>query len=984
MKQITLFRAVATAGLLMIFAASMSAGTPIRLSFRDTTIVGGNPLLYPLSVDSSLTGYSVSAFEIQFSYNTTGFSFTGATVNGCIDSMWGTPMVNEVSPGVVKISSAGSVDLIGKGKLVVLQFDSKILSNDSYFSFTIQSSVFNQGIPTSNNYKNGSVLLKAPPKITISPDTWLATKGETKQFFVSGGKAPYTWGSTVPSVASINASGLLTTIGAGLTRVIVTDSAGIVDTSNIVEVRPFKLNFRDTSRYQGQMLDLPVYSTDLAGLGITAGQFTVTYDNAKWSVDSVIQTGTLLESLSPVTFHVSQGGVSVSFTGSPSSGSGILLYLRLKASSVNSGGTTFAFQNVVFNEYLFANVGSAYINVLSLPTISVNPNFQQNLVVGDSLQFTASGGTNPYTWTVTNPLFATVSSTGLLKAQKNGTIVVKAQDVVGSVGSSGNVNLYDFKFSIPDTALIATSFVEVPIYVTPNAPGFSSFEITFSYSTNTFVKLVDFVRTGTLSNGFTADAIYGNGTAKIVAASVSAVTSGGIIFKLKFAVPDSTPKPSTTNITVTSIKFNEGTPLALTKNGSFQIANRSIFSSTPAAVSLHASVGKKDSALITVFNTGTANLTSTIGVVGPAIYTTSPTNLNVIPGDSAKVKVYFQPLTQGITNATIRFSTNDPFHSTVDVAVTGTTPYPIIGISSASFNFGMVSVGQFKDTVITISNSGTDTLKITGISSTVLSFTARPIIGKIPPGQSMMDTLRFTPTVSGYAAGRISITSNSLTSPDTIGVSGTGNSFFPVLVLSAKNVVFGPVKVGEFKDTTVTISNSGTDTLKITNITASNGSFTGRPTNWKIPPGQSLTDTLRFTPASVGVFTGRIFIANNSPKNPDTIIVSGTGTSSNGISKGSEMPSSFVLEQNYPNPFNPSTMLRFGLPERSAVRLLVYNTIGQLVEQIFNGTRDEGYYEFSFDASGLSSGIYLFKIEAVSQQNASKVFVMTKKMVLTR
>lgn len=984
MKQTKLFRAVATAGLLMILAASMSAGTPIRLSFRDTTIVGGNPLLYPLSVDSSLTGYSVSAFEIQFSYNTTGFSFVGATFNGCIDSAWGTPMVNEISPGIVKISSAGSVDLIGKGKLVVLQFTTKILSYDSYFSFTIQSSVLNQGIPTSNNYKNGSVLLKKPPTITISPDTWLATKGETKQFLVSGGKDPYTWGSTVPSVAVINASGLLTTIGAGSTRIFVTDSAGIVDTTNLVEVRPFRLSFRDTSRYQGQTLDLPIYSTDLSGLGISAGQFKITYDETKWTVDSILQTGTLLGPLAPATFNVSQGSVSVSFTGSPLSGPGVLLYLRLKASSLNYGGSTFAFQNVVFNEYLFANVGTGYITVQSLPTISVNPNYQQNLVVGDSLQFIATGGTNPYTWTVSNPLIASVSSSGMLKAQKNGTVVVKAQDLVGSIGTSGNVVLYDFKFSVPDTSLIATSFVEVPIYITPNVPGFSSFEITFSYSTNTFVKVVDFVRTGTLSSGFTADAMYGNGTAKIVAAGVTSVTGGGIIFKLKFAVPDSTPRPSTTNITITSIKFNEGTPLALTKNGSFQISNRSIFSSIPGTVSLHASVGKKDSSLITVYNTGTANLTSTIGVIGSSIFTTSPSSLNIIPGDSAKVKVYFQPLTQGITNATIRFNTNDPFHSTVDVSVTGTTPYPILGFSVPSLNFGTVTVGQFKDMTITISNSGTDTLKITGISSTVISFTARPTVAAIPPGQSLVDTIRFTPNVSGFVGGRISLSSNSLTSPDTVGVSGTGNSFIPILVFSSSNIAFGSVKVGEYKDTTVTISNSGTDTLKITNITASTGGFTGRPTNWKIPPGQSLIDTLRFTPTSVGVFTGRIFVASNALKNPDTIIVSGTGTASNGVSDNSVTPTLFVLEQNYPNPFNPSTMVRFGLPERSAVRLMVYNTIGQLVGELFNGTKDAGFYEYTFDASDLSSGIYLLKIEAVSQQNHNKIFVNTKKMVLTR
>ncbi len=99
---------------------------------------------------------------------------------------------------------------------------------------------------------------------------------------------------------------------------------------------------------------------------------------------------------------------------------------------------------------------------------------------------------------------------------------------------------------------------------------------------------------------------------------------------------------------------------------------------------------------------------------------------------------------------------------------------------------------------------------------------------------------------------------------------------------------------------------------------------------------------------------------------------------------GETLPTEFSLSQNYPNPFNPTTTLRYGVPERSTVRLSVYNTLGQLVSQVYSGTKDAGFYGYSFDASRLSSGIYLYKIEAVSQQNPSKTFVQTKKMVLMR
>ena len=94
-------------------------------------------------------------------------------------------------------------------------------------------------------------------------------------------------------------------------------------------------------------------------------------------------------------------------------------------------------------------------------------------------------------------------------------------------------------------------------------------------------------------------------------------------------------------------------------------------------------------------------------------------------------------------------------------------------------------------------------------------------------------------------------------------------------------------------------------------------------------------------------------------------------------------PEVFALGQNYPNPFNPSTTLRFSIPERSNVRLSIFNTLGQKISEIVNETKDAGTYEQSFNASQLSSGIYFYRIEATSVSN-SKTFVETKKMVLMK
>jgi len=100
--------------------------------------------------------------------------------------------------------------------------------------------------------------------------------------------------------------------------------------------------------------------------------------------------------------------------------------------------------------------------------------------------------------------------------------------------------------------------------------------------------------------------------------------------------------------------------------------------------------------------------------------------------------------------------------------------------------------------------------------------------------------------------------------------------------------------------------------------------------------------------------------------------------------KINNIPVEFSLSQNYPNPFNPSTTITYNIPERSNVRLSIFNTLGQKISDIVDETKNAGSYEHSFNASQLSSGIYFYRIEATSTQNHGRTFVETKKMVLMR
>jgi hypothetical protein len=95
---------------------------------------------------------------------------------------------------------------------------------------------------------------------------------------------------------------------------------------------------------------------------------------------------------------------------------------------------------------------------------------------------------------------------------------------------------------------------------------------------------------------------------------------------------------------------------------------------------------------------------------------------------------------------------------------------------------------------------------------------------------------------------------------------------------------------------------------------------------------------------------------------------------------GEEEPEGFSLFQNYPNPFNPSTSIEFDLPEASTVTLKIYNTLGAEVATLLNMEEmDEGRTEITFEADGLASGVYFYKLLLNNGE-----YQQTRKMLLLK
>jgi hypothetical protein len=90
-----------------------------------------------------------------------------------------------------------------------------------------------------------------------------------------------------------------------------------------------------------------------------------------------------------------------------------------------------------------------------------------------------------------------------------------------------------------------------------------------------------------------------------------------------------------------------------------------------------------------------------------------------------------------------------------------------------------------------------------------------------------------------------------------------------------------------------------------------------------------------------------------------------------------QRPGEYSLDQNYPNPFNPSTLIQYAISSRQFVTLKVYDILGNVLATLVNEELPAGNYNVEFDAKGLSSGIYFYRLQAAG-------FVEIKKMTLLK
>jgi uncharacterized delta-60 repeat protein len=138
--------------------------------------------------------------------------------------------------------------------------------------------------------------------------------------------------------------------------------------------------------------------------------------------------------------------------------------------------------------------------------------------------------------------------------------------------------------------------------------------------------------------------------------------------------------------------------------------------------------------------------------------------------------------------------------------------------------------------------------------------------------------------------------------------------------------------------------------------------------------GHSSPKTFYF--GTQGITTSDITLARYMPTT--SFLVEGIRTPESSIPEGWE------LNQNYPNPFNPATTIRYELKRESKVHLQVYNILGQVVATLVDGVEQAGSKQVVWNARNAASGVYFYRLDAISVSDKGQEFTSVKKMLLIR
>jgi hypothetical protein len=297
--------------------------------------------------------------------------------------------------------------------------------------------------------------------------------------------------------------------------------------------------------------------------------------------------------------------------------------------------------------------------------------------------------------------------------------------------------------------------------------------------------------------------------------------------------------------------------------------------------------GEKAVRRLAVRNTGNGPLTlKSIAVTAPcAVNEAGPAYVEA--GLTRAVEVTCTPYSAGPLQSALAITTDDPANASITVPIVGvvvTANSPEIEALPPSVDFGAVPAGKTGTAAVRVRNRGPAPLVVQSASAAPAAFRISDLSGPVTLnwGETRELSASFTPGAAGAAEGTLSIRSNDPKRGTlTIPLKGSGVATAnPAIQVQPASLDFGSVTVGQSKDLTLTLVNSGGSTLSVSAWTSSNGKFTisGATAPIQLPPLARQDLKVRFQPEAAGAQSGTVTIASNDPANPTlTVALTGTG-----------------------------------------------------------------------------------------------------------
>lgn len=479
-----------------------------------------------------------------------------------------------------------------------------------------------------------------------------------------------------------------------------------------------------------------------------------------------------------------------------------------------------------------------------------------------------------------------------------------------------------------------------------------------------------------------------------------------------------------------------------------------------------------------------------------ALFAITPGTASLDTNKTKSFTVKFKPTAKGLQNGKIIFYHNASNKiDTLTVSGNGVTLEPLFSAAPTALVFKGARVGVAKSDTITVTNSGLDTLRISAATSSDASFVLGITSAKVAPTKSMKVPVTFTPASNGAKSAALVFTSNTAAGKDTVKAFGTvaaqvsiaearkdtNNDLIPDHLgmkdtLVVTGVVTSPnlqttgtsyyiqdntagINVFSFNAASVTFAIGDsvmvTGTLaqfrgltELAPLTVDGASLSVLKKNAVLPKPRRLTAKEFATNAEAyegqlievdslvkvsGTWpaantNSSVFLTN--PGKADTVqlfadldtdldgapepaypinvvgLLVQFSTATNVLNNGYEivpramtdivhitilgvdgtsgLPMEYALYNNYPNPFNPSTTITFALPAASTVTLRIYDAIGREVASPVNDVLAAGYHMYQWNAGAMASGVYYYRISAVSTNGERGSFTSVKKLMLIK